>query len=311
MSNVPLWLRQCFVTVLLVAVIAKTFLKSNNCNSGEKMELSTKSCHRMAVVIPFTSKDANEATRLVQHWSDPLIYPPTSKKNFYCDRIDLIFYYNKRVDLDLGDVHLQNLKQAASTHRSEFANIKFISADLTDEEDSYPSGASHMFFKLFHMRSFDYEFVFWMEPDNWPCRQHWLTQLQKISQDADKGCWMKGSILRDTFTNLDYATYSFRRHINGNALYNFGDFEFRRWITETVEPEFLENSDKYIGSWDIAIQLILDNTTITPWSDYVDLAHRFVYSDFIQNRYRGNVNKTELCQKNSNTYFVHGRNVIH
>ena len=264
----------------------------------------------MAIVIPFTSKDVEQATALIRHWSHPLVYPPIQQQQHL--PVDLIFYFNLRVDLDLDISHLQTLKTVSATYKHVFRNIHFVSANLSPDDDMYPNGPSNMFFQLFYAehKSFqtDYNAAFWMEPDNWPCQPFWLSALYAESL-SQSGWWIRGSILRDTKSNPDYATFSFRKHINGNALYKFGDPAFRYWIINTVELEFRLDPEKYVGSWDIAVQLILENKT--PWAEYVNMGHRFVYTGIIQNWYRGSVNKTEICQRDKETYFVHGRNVFY
>lgn len=169
-----------------------------------------------------------------------------------------------------------------------------------------------MFFNLFspsmNELAESYDFFFWMEHDCYPCRKHWMNSIMAEMQ-LDRQAWMRGSILRD-ISNEDYKNYTFREHLNGNAWYRIAAPEFRDFIWNTVRPEWLRNTDMYISSWDIAIDLIRQNRSLVNWETYVETRHRFVHTGSIQNWYRGTANKTQLCSKYSETFLVHGSHVV-
>ena len=71
----------------------------------------------------------------------------------------------------------------------------------------------------------DYDYIYLMEADNRPCRSGWLDQLRR---DVSSSPWISGGIRRDGVE----VGGKFSDHINGNALYNIGDHEFRSFIAK-------------------------------------------------------------------------------
>jgi hypothetical protein len=173
--------------------------------------------------------------------------------------------------------------------------MRFLEARLDPSQDKYPMGPSNMFFQLFHRSRFftRYTTFFWMEADVWPCRRHWLTTLYH-DHAYQTEFWIRGSILRDTETRKDYSSWNIRYHLNGNAWYRIGDAAFRRWMVDRVEAVFRKDTNRYLDSYDIAIDLIRRDPNFVSWKDEVDTAHRFVYTETIQNRYVHCT--TALCQ---------------
>ena len=269
---------------------------------------------RLAIIIPFTAKDLDRLETNIRHWSDPLIFPACMPSKKYGNFIDIVFLFNRRLDLDTAVLdRLKQLEQRTLGQIQQcIRNVRYVSASLTAEEDQYPFGPSNMFWNLFNTRQLlaQYHAFYWMEPDNYPCRARWIDRLyEELALDAE--FWMKGSLLRDVSDtrNPDYETYTFREHLNGNALYRLSSSKFRDFMAK-VQAEWRQRPQDFVSSFDIAIERVLRNTSIIPWVEYVNISHRFKLSGFIQNVYRARVNKTELCQQWPETYFVHGRNVF-
>ncbi len=142
-----------------------------------------------------------------------------------------------------------------------------------------------------------------MEPDNYPCRSHWLNQ---IYQESLSSFWVRGSIIRDN--SEETGLYEYAHHINGNAFYAIGDPDFVEFI-EWIENRFWQDPDEYLGGYDVAIYLLRHNRKAYSWKNFTETVHLFQYTPTIQNVYRTPVNATELCGKFKETYLVHGRQV--
>ncbi|KAI8616147.1 hypothetical protein BC830DRAFT_1080800 [Chytriomyces sp. MP71] len=208
-----------------------------------------------------------------------------------------------------------------------FASVRFVNALLAEADDAYPRGPSKMFFKLFatlrkHPLLHDarstalskkdirmhHQAIFYMEPDNYPCRAFWLDRLyEEASIPGD--FWMRGSILRDG--NPTVADYTFSEHINGNALYRVDDSAFLEFLSRvSMEMDADTDGKRYLHSYDVAIDLVRRNRTLFDWLEFTKTASKFQFTETIQNWYRTRVNATQLCQENDATYLVHGREVL-
>ncbi|KAJ3208158.1 hypothetical protein HDU67_006962 [Dinochytrium kinnereticum] len=277
---------------------------------------------RFALVVPFSGTQTDLVIRNVEKlWPRKV---PCDPDRGYGNLIDLVFYSNR-----LGAVTPPVMKKlreeiiGTPSLSKCFRNVRFISARLSKEEDKYPYGPSHMFFKLFSesgarpllkspgghgMDDLPYQAMYYMEPDNIPCRAHWLDRLyEEASIPGD--FWMRGSIIRDR--NPAVGGWSFANHMNGNALYRLDDQKFVDFISE-VREHFWENPDQFVGGYDVALYLLRENRSFVPWVEYTSTAHLFQYTATVQNWYRKPVNSTELCSKAANrqTYLVHGRDVV-
>ena len=71
--------------------------------------------------------------------------------------------------------------------------------------------------------------MYYMEPDNSPCRSYWLDKLYEEAV-LHGDFWMKGSIIRDGSPLI--GTYSFADHLNGNALYRLDSAAFSQFLTK-------------------------------------------------------------------------------
>ncbi|KAJ3416748.1 hypothetical protein HDV05_000122 [Chytridiales sp. JEL 0842] len=238
------------------------------------------------------------------------------------ETVELVFYYHKDITQEPKLVgQMRNLLKKEPQVMQCFSRVRFMNALLTDEEDPYPDGASQMFFKLFSLLSphfkkpstsantadhQTYQAIYYLEPDNIPCRPYWMDRLyEEASIPGD--FWMRGSILRNR--NPVVGEWTLANHINGNALYRLDDQKFAQYI-EKVKQEFLVDSKRYLGSYDIALDLIRRNRSMIDWLEFADTAAYWQFTNTVQNWYRTPVNATELCMGDAETYLVHGREVF-
>jgi len=98
-----------------------------------------------------------------------------------------------------------------------------------------------------------YNYLYYMEPDNFPCRSQWLDRMYEEAV-LDGDFWMKGitspflvrpaahlqttpvelgstgSIIRDGSPLI--GTYTFADHINGNAFYRLDSPQFATFLSK-------------------------------------------------------------------------------
>ncbi|KAI8838047.1 hypothetical protein BJ741DRAFT_683359 [Chytriomyces cf. hyalinus JEL632] len=277
---------------------------------------------RMALVIPFTASDTSQVLKnLHTTW---LQHAPCSIHRNYAASIDLVFYFHRDIL-----THANTVQQLINSIESEpvlkqcFASVRFVNALLTMDEDAYPVGPSRMFFKLFNTlkrhpllgvapslsgkreAGMHHQAIYYMEPDNLPCRASWLDRLyEEASIPGD--FWMRGSILRNE--DVSVGEWTFAEHINGNALYRVDDAAFLKFLS-LVEGEMSRDlsGDQYLHSYDVAIDLVRRNRSLVGWSEFANTAAKFQFTETVQNWYRTPVNATELCHGSRSTYLVHGR----
>jgi len=258
---------------------------------------------KLALVLPFTAHDSDKLIENIRLWKT---FQPCYSPRGYHVFIEVVFYYHKALWNSGGLT--KKLKQELEPISHCFAKIRFISADLSEKEDQYPKGPTNMFFKLLSLPSFvlNYNYMYYMEPDNFPCRPYWLDKLYEAAT-IDGNFWMKGSIIRDGSSLI--GTYSFANHINGNAIYRLDSSSFLDYL-KRVHYELNQNPEKYVESYDIAIYLVRLNRDIINFAEYAATQHLFVYTEFIQNWYRTAGNMTEICWESPKTYLLHGRNLM-
>jgi hypothetical protein len=279
---------------------------------------------KLALVIPFTEFQAPKVKQNIESvWKTN---PPCDLKQFAQNdaaiktKPDLIFYFHKNILSDSSRTWIPQLKRTISQSPSLsncFGSVHFVNALLTDEEDTYPLGASRMFFKLIGTPTHKsllssksiphspYTSFYYMEPDNIPCRANWLDQLVEESSRAD--FWMRGSIIRDG--NPQVSEWTFAQHINGNAMYSLSDPKFISFV-DKVSRVFWQDPDAFLGSYDIALDLVRRNRSLVDWVEFTGTVSKWQYTETVQNWYRTTVDAGRLCNENELTFLVHGRNVV-
>jgi hypothetical protein len=329
----------------------------------------------LAIVIPFVAHQMSQLEENLGRWSFSNSTPcAISTQGVYFSHlsevdVDLIFYFNQdlmktmgivsrikqllgqpqrapdvaNVASKLDDVHSVVEKNEGRIVGDCFHKIKFWSARLAPEDDIYPLGASNMFFRLFSQSKLTtaYDAMFYMEPDNLPCRPYWIHKVvseselgrkhvhaaersvadtghpspepnaeRHISNKYAEGFWVKGSIIRNNMSSPSLASFS--DHLNGNALYRWDSEGHNRpflSFVSHVAQHFHRHPHLFLNSYDIAMFLVRRNRTLTEWKEYTSTMHKFVYVSWIQNVYREKVNGTKLAEDHPNTFFVHGREV--
>ncbi|KAI9339795.1 hypothetical protein DFJ73DRAFT_762791 [Zopfochytrium polystomum] len=280
------------------------------------------------LVIPFTVHDAEAVlANLNEIWPR---FPPCSGRDARHLRTHLILYFDMRlVEVDRGALAKRLLAAARRwqkipssgngrrargelPHGACFDSVRLVDARLSKQESSYPLGPSLMFFRLVehlaHASSSatvgsGVPTLYYMEPDNRPCRESWLPRLHREAS-VHAPFWIRGSAPRFPGTPA-----TFFDHVNGNALYNLDDVKFLEFLGR-VERQFLEAPDEFIWSYDVAMEVVRRREGKEGGGNGASL-HLWQYTPFVQNWYRTNVNITELCSADKETYLVHGRSAAY
>jgi hypothetical protein len=257
----------------------------------------------LIVVVPFVGWQSEWVFRnLDSIW--PRVPPCESDLH---PKPELFFYFHK--DISRSRFALSEIQRLFRKHENVsrcFASLQFLNAGLSDAEDVYPLAAARMFFRLFKSKRLaQYKTMYYMEPDNLPCRAGWLTALGRESH-VPGGFWVRGSILRDGIE--DTGRYPYAAHINGNALYAIGDQAFREFLSK-VEESFWARPNDFLGGYDVALHTLRTDRSFMTWIEYTQTVHLFQYTELVQNLFRTKGNASDICRSFSSTYFIHGREI--
>lgn len=240
-----------------------------------------------AVVVPTRSGELDAIIGNLSVWAHPdyapFVTPPGD------DAPRLVFMFNSPPGEQARDRILRGYESNhLSTH---FDSVEVVSLDLTDERDryerdysaevgdeGYKAGPNNQFLLAMRTAAEYGRYCFLMETDCAPVRRGWLERLTALCSHP-ASFWIMGSAYR----GVDKLDPRFARHINGNAVYAAGDPEFQQFITDFWEPRLrhaVKSEDKRL-----AYDCILERAFNTGefWPIWQDTAHRFQYTDFIQN----------------------------
>ena len=92
--------------------------------------------------------------------------------------------------------------------------------------------------------------------------------------------------------------------MKGHSLH---DINFRKFITDIIEPAFWKDAERYLNSFDLALEWIRRDRNIISSLQFAETSSKFQYHDFIENWYRTETNMTRRCLESPQTVFIHGR----
>jgi len=164
----------------------------------------------LALVIPFPLCDFPSVLSHFSLWKLTQ-FSPIIGENKYKLRTDLLLYPANRTaefESEFNDWKTKNsdLYKLALNY---FNSIDILTSPLTFEQNTYQrdllnggwiaSGSTEMFYPLVTNSTFakKYAFVFYHEPDTWPIRPGWLSQLQNVVFGADSNFWFLGTQQRE------------------------------------------------------------------------------------------------------------------
>lgn len=180
-------------------------------------------------------------------------------------------------------------------------DIGFLWADMKEEELNHHKNTAVQFMHLFQLLDpLNVGYFFQMEPDTWPVRRNWIDKIF-FESVCGANFWIKGS----TFRNAQRRHLHFHGdHINGNALYNAQNPDFRWLLQRQIRPERERPYD--LALWDAFAR---------PSEFKRDHVHMYLHVNWIFNygaKPDGGADwkpwtPEEINRKSPDTYLVHGK----
>ncbi len=276
------------------------------------------------VAVPMTHGEEEALIAQMRLWATPQARPrfPTSGYP-----VPLIAVLNGRRDEAL-EARLLAAFDQAKLCPDAFSELRFMYCELSEEEDKYErdyskkagrggfkSGPNAQFFRSMELLRGVGRYVFMMETDCFAIRPDWLGELERIVEGSEP-FWIMGSLYR----GVDRINQRYRTHINGNAVYAVGDDGFQDFVRDVWRPRLEVQVQKVRTlAYDCLLPLYFTGENTAPtgkkWTQFQQLAHRFRYTEFIQNHASigdGVLDEEFLSAVRDaapHTYVVHGRNV--
>jgi len=239
------------------------------------------SAPRVAVVIPFIERELDAILESLAIWArlgEACTVPRQGGAG-------LIFYPGQ--PLGNSSSHIESRLEAIPSFSSLvapcFDEIRTVSARLRPEQDTYPSGPSFMFYKLFldsHIRDEElqgYTHLMWMEGDVFPIRRYWINAI--VEEACGSRFWMKGSVFHGRRWDMAMLpdTFQWISHLNGNALYNLRDQRFGKFLQLVVERE---PPGDYWRPFDLSMWKVLVDLPYS-WPLYQGSINLFQHASFL------------------------------
>jgi hypothetical protein len=285
---------------------------------------SDPDCPRLThVVVPFHAKQIDRLEEFFSLWEE---YPPcverASDLSDYAQGYTARLGHNVGLTLFIGSMTDTKDAEARAVYfynklpveaRKCFASMNTVPHVFDKTDNSYLLGAKAMFERFLNadlnFSSTPY-YVFYMEPDVRPVRPGWLSFVDAQTRWPSPPFWIKGSQFRSPPKERHKRNIVTKLHINGNAIYNLRDGQFRRYYYETILP-FLKRAGH--KPWELAYDLFFMTSVLENFEDYEGYQrhlHKFVLSDFVQNRWHANYTVEEILKDSNSTYLVHGGNQV-
>jgi hypothetical protein len=261
------------------------------------------------LVLAFHANQTGSALQNINSWES--LYPPCV---YYAGAASnqnpvLVFYvgHSGQNDLDAIRSTIETRWMQMRT-KSCFSAMRVTTLTLNKSDDTHKTGSRVMFEAMISGKlDVDMKVVLFMEPDMRPVRPGWLAACMSEARKRDK-FWIKGSIFRGdaskmhlTAKDTPYPPYFY--HINGNALYNVGDTDFRQFYWRVRQYIVDKRGDSY-NAYDTDIaEYLIDRRQ---WVTVRHVLHRFVFTDVIQNMWMTDYSVQAIVSSNPNTFLVHG-----
>jgi len=282
------------------------------------------------VVIPFHEKQVDGLRANLQSWET---YPPCSNPLLATGKVarpTLVFHIAYSVEddqpSDIEEVEqqcMQAFESLSQSVKSCFATAYTVPMQLYHAEDSpdpsalHASQATHstgarLAFEAFlqgKVTSANNEtssYALYMEPDMVPIRENWLVHVITQVEWPIPEFWIKGSIFRGSEIYLVMQPYKpGMMHLNGNALYNLGSEEFRKFYFHRVRPYVVKKHyGDSINAYDTDFYEYLDDPK--KYDKVREVLHYFQYTDMIQNHWHSPWSAKQLTAQFPNAVLVHG-----
>lgn len=269
------------------------------------------------VVIPFTMSQLERVQERISSWAD---FPPCqpvqgnaefnlqNEQFYYANphvgyNITLTFAVSEKEDHKVREKILAWYHETPAYVKSCFSRVRVAFAGLSANANSYLKGSENMFFALLknQFELDDPHYVLHIEPDVLPLRRFWLSAADAMTRVIGESFWIKGTLYRGQRRDVISALH-YRLHLNGNAIIRVGDPEFTRFYCETLQA-YIKTKKGACGYDSNLFLYLLDSANINTTER---IAHKFQYSDLVQNMWRHDYDKIKVMRQSPNTYLIHG-----
>lgn len=285
------------LVLLLIFVLNVTLLVMMNmvdtAHQGLK-ELSLIDQKKLThIVMPFVDRDVSRALKNLKLWKDR--FEPVG---IY--ETDLVLYMS-------GSRNESAVELIESALGTDFVlPYRIVFAEIPPALDTYYGGTRLQFERMLSKQvdltmgdGKSTQWVLYMEPDCLPVQRGWLGSLQMLLMREQKHCkecpWVIGSGFRGQSSVMVVRDPAYLFHINGNALYDLtdsgsnGSSALSQWYFGTVRPFIEKNYKEHAYDTDM-FKCLLDASMV---SESLQVAHRFRFTNLIQNRYHSWYNGTD------------------
>ena len=241
---------------------------------------------RVVVVMPFVGSEKQRLISALGSWRDGgglepcALSAPRGEASGAAGggTVDLLLYSAGRPDEEGGGWLTPAEKLLQGADRC-FRRVRTRYANLTAAEQYYiggwdNTGPNNLFYRLFLDRTFqkEYDVMMWMETDVAPVAPHWLERVLEEAA-APRSFWRKGPAQQPRLSHPMVSTHHY--HMNSAGLYRLNQPCFVA-LMRRVADEYPRMPH------DVSTHLFLhDPRHFHIWQAH---AHRFLYTDFVQNR---------------------------
>lgn len=273
------------------------------------------------VVVPFHAKQIDRIQAFFDLWikhkpcidSNELSNQYNVKTHYnppLGTNIELVFFIGSMNDTEIVERQVMRMyNDLPASVKKCFSHVHTEHYRFNQTDNSYLLGAKAMFEKFLNadlnvkMKPY---YAFYMEPDVRPIRSGWLSYTDAQCRWPLPMFWIKGSQFRGTPLPRHCKNIVTKMHVNGNALYNLHDPAFKKHYYDMVLPFLKQKGHKpWLLAYDLFFMTnVLENEDQYP--EYQKDLHKFVLSDFIQNRWHVNYTVNEVLEESESTFLVHG-----
>lgn len=149
-------------------------------------------------------------------------------------------------------------------------------------------------------------YVLYMEPDMLPVKSRWLSLLIIECSWPNPLFWIKGSIFRGSANLVNPSSPNLPNlyHINGNAIYNLADDNFKHFYFNHVRPYVVGKFGDSRNAYDTDFLEFLWDTANYEVARRV--FSRYQYSESIVNMWKTEYTLASLSDDHPNALLVHG-----
>jgi hypothetical protein len=316
--------QRLLLTVLLACMTCVLLVREGQRRYTAQATVADAHATSTAVVVPFVWCQLE--LRLVQNFEAWKAKPPCDPDNpallDALGQLSLVFHFNRDLDsvLELdgrsGKPALTQLWDSLGALQRCFAGgVHYLSANLTDEQNSYPLGTCIQFYGAFPLlRGLGFDHWFQMEPDVLPLRAGWGARVAELAaQNADcQNFWQAGSLpmyanSHDFHPRIDNGT-TVDQHLNGNSLYCLADARFGAYLTRVQQATPHGCGGRTAAGWplfgfDYAMYRFRAEPTHQAYARTV--RHKFIATGFIINIARLRLNTSDLALSYPDMLLVH------